>query len=117
MMRFIVSVSIALVCLAGLAFAAGLNGKWTFNLETDGGPRTASVQLGVDGEKVSGKWDRADVKGSFAGGKLALDFPLESAEAGRTANLKIKGTLEGNQITGTWNWEEYSGSFKASRAD
>lgn len=48
---------------------------------------------------------------------VELSFSLNSAEAGQTATLLIKGKLEGDEIKGTWNWEAHSGTFRARRAD
>jgi hypothetical protein len=110
--------AVALVALlAGLQtlHAAGIDGKWEIALETAGGPRTAVATFKVDGEKVSGTWDTTDVQGTFKDGALNLSFPYYSAEGGITAPLTIKGQLEGDAITGTWVFGEYSGSFKATR--
>jgi hypothetical protein len=95
--------------------AAGIDGKWEVALETAGGPRAAVANFKVDGEKVSGTWDTTDVQGTFKDGALNLSFPYTSAEGGMTAPLTIKGQLEGDAITGTWVFGEYSGSFKATR--
>ena len=96
--------------------AADISGKWNFQLETDGGPREASPTFHLDGTKVSGKWETADVKGTFVDGKLDLAFPLTSEEAGMTGTLKIVGQMQGDEISGKWEFEGYSGTFKARRA-
>jgi hypothetical protein len=64
---------------------------------------------------VTGKWDKSDVKGTFTDGKLNLEFPINSEEAG-PGTLKIKGDLANDALTGTWEFQEYNGTFKATRA-
>jgi hypothetical protein len=96
--------------------AADISGKWNFQLETDGGPREASPTFRLDGTKVSGKWEKADVKGTFVDDKLDLAFALTSEEAGMTGTLKIVGQMQGDEISGKWEFEGYGGTFKAKRA-
>jgi hypothetical protein len=92
-----------------------LAGKWHFVLQTEGGDRTYEATFTVDGDKVGGKWDKYDVKGTFTDGKLALEFPVNSDEAGEGI-LKITGKLEKDELTGTWSFQTYEGEFKATRA-
>lgn len=96
------------------AQSASIAGKWHFVVETEGGERTVDPVFQLDGERVTGKWDTADVKGTFSGGKLDLAFPYNSEEAGE-GTLKIKGELKGDTLTGTWEFEGYTGSYKATR--
>jgi len=98
------------------AAAGDVSGKWQFVLNTEGGDRNAAANFQVDGEKVSGKWGdaNADVAGTWSDGKLDLAFPYNSDEAG-PGTLKIKGKMEGDALTGTWEFQEYSGTFKATR--
>jgi hypothetical protein len=107
----------ALLCLQPqCVLAADISGKWNFQLETDGGQREASPTFRVDGTNVTGKWDTADVKGTFVDGKLNLAFPMTSQEAGMTGTLKVTGELQGDEISGKWEFEGFTGTFKAKRA-
>jgi hypothetical protein len=106
---------IAIIAVAALAGAADISGKWHFVLATPGGDREASASLAVSGEQVSGKFDIADIKGTYKDGVLDLSFPYNSAEVGVTAPLVFKGKLEDGKLTGTWAFAEYSGSFVATR--
>lgn len=105
----------ALAVAAILQAASAIDGKWQFNLQTDGGPREAAVEMKTDGELVSGTWDTTELKGTFKDGKLALSFPLASSEAGITADLVIDGTLEADALTGTWKFGQYTGTFTAAK--
>lgn len=89
-------------------------GKWHFVLSTEGGDREFDPIFKQDGDKITGKWGEGDVKGTFADGKLNLEFPVTSDEAG-PGTLKIKGQLADETLTGDWGFNEYSGSFKATR--
>jgi len=121
-MKSVIAAGIGLLLLAvaapvsRAAAAADITGKWQFVLNTEGGDRTAAATFQVDGNKVSGKWGdaNADVAGTFTDGALDLAFPYNSDEAG-PGTLKLKGKLEGDALTGTWEFQEYSGTFKATR--
>lgn len=92
-----------------------ISGKWHFVLETEGGERDIDADFQQQAEKVTGTWDKAKVQGTFADGKLNLEFPIESEEAG-PGTLTLKGQVEGEALTGTWAFQTYDGKFKATRA-
>ena len=94
---------------------ASVVGKWHFLLDTPGGDRPFDADFKLDGDKVSGKWGDADVKGTFSDGKLNLEFVINTEEAG-SGTLKLKGTLDGDTLTGDWAFLDYSGGFKGTRA-
>jgi hypothetical protein len=96
--------------------ASDVTGKWHFVFQTEGGPREFDAIFQQDGDKVSGKWDgKEEVKGTFSGGKLALEFPTNSDEAG-PGTLKVDGNLANDALTGTWSFQTYDGTFKATRS-
>lgn len=116
--------SILAVALAAFAMvaavpaaAAGMTGKWNFTLQTEGGERQFSPTFQLDGENVTGKWGAADVKGTFSGDTLNLNFPFTSEEAELRGTLKITGKLADGALTGQWQFESYSGSFRAVPAE
>ena len=93
-----------------------VTGKWHFVLSTDGGDREFDPEFKQDGDQVTGKWGAdGNVKGTFTDGKLNLEFPVTSEEAG-SGTLRIKGTLAEDTLTGDWSFNDYSGSFKATRS-
>jgi hypothetical protein len=111
---------VAAFLLAGIlphaaAQAPDISGQWHFVMQTEGGDRTADPTFQLDGQNVTGKWDKADVKGTFSNGRLDLAFPYNSDEVG-PGTLKIKGEWKDGALTGTWEFQEYTGSFKATRS-
>ena len=108
--------SLAVILMAQTGLAADLNGKWDSAFSTDQGDRQYAATLQVEGEKVSGKFgpSEAQVKGTFAGGRLELKFPFANDEGGKD-ELKISGKLDGEKLTGSWEFGGYSGSFVAKR--
>jgi hypothetical protein len=117
-MRWAMAVA-AMACLAALspvlaASKADLSGKWHFVLQTEGGDREREATFQQQGSKVTGKWDDADVQGTFDDGKLDLEFPVTTEEVGK-GTLKIRGRATEDSLTGTWEFQSYSGTFKATR--
>lgn len=97
------------------AMAGAFEGKWLFNFDTEGGPREFMTDFKLDGEAVTGKWvDQDVVKGTFAGNNLKLEFEYESPEVGK-GTLTLTGKLESDTLSGDWKFQEYSGTFKATR--
>lgn len=114
--RYFVVFLLAVVALP-LALAQNDNtivGKWAFVLETSGGDRNIDAEFELDGTQVKGKWGEAPVKGTFTDGKLELNFPFNSSEAG-AGEIKISGALENGSLKGTWAFQEYNGTFTAKR--
>ncbi len=96
------------------AAAPDVTGKWHFVLDTPGGDRESDAEFLVDSGKVTGKYGKADVAGTFKDGKMDLAFTIETEEAGN-GTLKLVGTVDGDAITGNWEFTEYNGTFKATR--
>ena len=117
-MRFMIAVAAAICLIGAMPLSAArkpdISGKWHFVMQTEGGDRDREATFQLDGNKVTGKWDDADVQGTFDGGKLELEFPVTSEEVGK-GTLKIKGELAEDSLTGTWEFQTYSGTFKATR--
>jgi len=98
------------------AQAGDVSGKWHFVFQTQDGTREFDATFQQEGDKITGKWaNSADVKGTFSGGKLSLEFPATSDEVG-PGTLKIDGELSGDSLTGNWSFQSYDGTFKATRS-
>lgn len=97
------------------AAAGGIEGKWLFSFDTEGGPREFTTEFKVNGQTVTGRWGDQDVvKGTFAGDSLKLEFEYDSAEVGK-GTLILTGKLENDTLSGDWKFQEYTGTFKATR--
>jgi len=96
--------------------AVTVAGKWHFVLDTQGGDRIVEAHFEQNGKNVTGNFGKDDVKGTFADGKLNLDFPVNSEEAG-PGTLKLTGELAADTMTGKWEFQEYGGTFKATRTE
>jgi len=126
-MKWISSLLAVLLCfaaslplLSAQTESPSVTGKWHFVFNTGDGERTFDANFDVDGEKVTGSWRAsgeekgADVKGTYRDGKLNLEFAVANSEVG-PGTLTIKGDVAADSITGTWTFQEYDGSFKATR--
>ena len=104
--------------LASMALSAqsggSVSGKWHCVMQTQDGERVIEPTFHQEGEKVTGKWRDGDVKGTFSNGKLDVEFPVTSEEAG-AGILKLKGELSADALTGDWTFQEYRGTFRATR--
>ncbi len=95
---------------------ADISGSWHFTYNTEAGDREATANFKVDDAgQVTGKWNTADVKGTYKNGDLDLAFPYESEEAAMTATLKMKGKLKEGKLVGNWEFADYTGTFSGSR--
>lgn len=99
-----------------------LSGQWRFVFDTEAGVREADMTLEVKDGKVTGKISMpeapeksTEVAGTFADGKVKLDFPYYSEEAGYQSTVKLDGKLEGDTISGEWQFDQHRGSFTAKR--
>jgi hypothetical protein len=117
-LRFTAVLSTVLVLVlassVAAAAAADLNGDWQFVVEIPDGYRTFAVNFKVDGELVSGKWAEFALKGTLKDGSFDLSFPFSDPDAG-SGTLNIKGTVGNGALSGNWEFNGYSGSFKATR--
>jgi hypothetical protein len=95
----------------------GIDGKWHFVMDTPGGDREMDANFIVDTDgKVTGKFGDTDVAGTFKNGEMNLDFEMTSQESGETSHLKLDGKLDDTaSLSGTWQFSEYNGTFKATR--
>ena len=99
------------------AQAADITGNWRFVYQTDGEERENSATFKVDGDQVTGKYNGADVQGTFKDGDVNLAFPYDSEEAGMKATLKMKGKLKDGKIVGNWQFADNDGTFVATRTE
>ncbi len=120
-MKAIIAAVVTFLCLGMVAgvgvaqnTAATVAGKWHFVLDTGDDTRDVDATFAQDGKNVTGKFGKGDVKGTFADGKLNLEFHFDSDEVG-PGTMKISGELGTDVLTGKWSFQEYGGPYKATR--
>jgi len=106
---------LALTVASPAARASDLDGKWQFVLDTEGGERQVAAEFHLEGEQVKGTWSDAPVVGTFKDGKLELAFDFTPAELGEKGTMKVVGKLDGDTLSGNWEFSQYSGTYKAVR--
>lgn len=97
--------------------ASELDGNWSFMFNSDDGDRAATATFKVEGGQVTGRFaERADVKGTYDGGKFELKFPFVYNEAGLEGEIKLTGKVDAGKITGNWEYAGYAGTFSGNKA-
>jgi hypothetical protein len=105
------------------AWAADIDGKWTWKTNFQGNERTNNLELKQEGEKLTGKMEgrdgnKIDIKeGTIKGSEIA--FVVIRERNGNEFKIRYKGKLEGDKITGTtttnFNGEERMREWIATR--
>jgi hypothetical protein len=94
---------------------ASIAGKWNLTVETPQGSMANTLEIKLDGKKVTGsltsQMGTAAIEGEFADGKLAFSMMFESPngnfQIGWSGVLKADGTMAGTAAVGdmgTMNW-------------
>ena len=108
--------TLAVILLASPALAGDLEGKWNFAFVTEGGAMEMPIVIAVAGDKVDAKMGDTKLTGTIRGGELEISGEHYSPDAGFTANLKLKGKVEGNKITGSGEFDVHEFTFTATKA-
>ncbi len=95
---------------------SALNGNWHFVLDTPGGDREMNATFQVTDAKVTGKFGKDDVAGTFTDNKINLSFPVTAEETGEKGIFKLTGKLDNDELKGDWSFSDYNGAFKATHA-
>ena len=114
-MKKLLTATLGLMLMLSVAMAADISGTWNVTLDTPVGERGIDTSLQVKAGKVTGKLDETDITGTYAGGKLSISGPYYSEDAGYKADLKIEATVDGDKMTGQWEWDAYTGPLTGSR--
>ncbi|MBV8069382.1 MAG: hypothetical protein JO270_05715 [Acidobacteriaceae bacterium] len=108
------------LCLGLMSHARDSNadmvGTWHFVLDTEGGDRSLDLVFKQNGDKLTTTAKDGEHQVNYADGKFNVEFPMSSEEAG-DGTLKLKGQLAGGTLTGEWQFQEYSGVFKATKKE
>jgi hypothetical protein len=99
------------------AAASEIAGKWELVFQTPVGERKSPLEITAEGTQVTGKMGEVVLKGAYQDGKLELKGNVYSSEGGYTAELRIIGKVEKDEISGTATWDTYQMTFSAKRAE
>jgi hypothetical protein len=111
---------IAMMLVAGAAWAADISGKWTASIETQIGTQNYTYDFKVDGDKLTGtaksqfgeiKIENGSVKGD------AVTFVENVNYEGTALKISYTGTISGDEIKFSRNVAELANEqFVAKRA-
>ncbi len=117
-MKIFLSALAIFLCLGLVSRAhaskADITGTWHFVLDTEGGDRTMDLTFKQSGDKIMATTKDGDHEVKYADGKFNLEFPLTSDEVG-PGTFKLKGQVAEGALSGDWNFQDYSGTFKATK--
>ncbi len=114
---FLLKLLCGLTAVLALAAASEIAGKWDFIFQTPVGERKGALDITAEGTDVTAKMGETVLKGSYQDGKLELKGNVYSSEGGYTAELRITGKVENDQIAGAAVWDTYQMTFSAKRAE
>ena len=101
-----------------LAAADDISGTWNLVWDTEGGTRRGVWTVSQDGGQLSVDAEGTMLEGTFTSGSLEIQGKFYSAEAGYSAELKVKGTLqEDGSLKGSGTWDLYAMTFTATKAE
>ena len=117
-MRNLTLVIFTALCFAVAGFAAGLDGAWDVTYVIPDDTLETSITYKTKGSSLFVVTDDGEAEvGTFKDGAFSYTIPkYYSDQAGYSADLIIKGKLEGDKISGTWQWDAYDGTFTGKRA-
>ena len=96
-------VGIILSVLVSLIAPSNVAGNWRVEFATPTGEYGANMTINQDGEKLSGRVINEDgefeLKGSIAGDQITVMWTVP--EQGAQMQITVKGTVDGEYITGT----------------
>src|SRR5882672_1482511 len=115
----------ALLCLTPLAYAAGIEGKWSAEFRASGkkvkAAAPAALNLSSDGKQITGSVGSGKRAMTIQDGKLdGSSFSFVTVRKGKKGEARMlwTGTLDGDTIRGTRSREggKRGASFVAKRA-
>lgn len=117
-MKIFLSALAILLCLGLVSRARDpkteITGTWHFVLDTEGGDRSFDLTFKQDGDKITTTTKDGEHRVNFADGQFNLEFPTSDEQVGE-GTLKLKGQLAQGALSGDWSFQDYSGTFKATK--
>jgi hypothetical protein len=97
--------------------ASDIDGTWDFTYLTPEGNLRMTVTLRAEGETLIFEQNELEIVGTYRNSEFQVEAKdYYSGEAGYSADLILEGKFEGDEITGKWSFDVYSGTFSAKRS-
>jgi hypothetical protein len=118
-MQHILRTGIALMLIAGLALAAGIDGTWNVVVQIPDDELKVTMTFKAKGEALFIVNEGEEQKvGTWKDGEFQYMIPnYYSEQAGYSADLTIKGKVEGDKLTAEWEFDTYTGQLSGTRAN
>lgn len=100
-----------------IVFATDLTGTWNLVFETEGGPRHTQWDITQNGTELTVNQDGQIMKGTIENDRITLEGKFYASGAGYSATVRLKGSLEGKEIKGKGDWDQYPLAFTGRRAE
>lgn len=101
-MKILTLIAVVLL-IAGYAFAASIDGRWTGSFEAEGfGTLPLGYDFKADGDKLTGTADDMDGPVSITNGKIEGNNISFEYSISMGMSFKVKGVLSGDKLKLTW---------------
>ncbi|MGW8179690.1 MAG: hypothetical protein ACWGQW_13160 [bacterium] len=94
-----------------------IDGTWNFIFTTPDGDLRMTATLKAEGEELTFEQDGKEVLGSYKDGEFKIvSKDYYSDAAGYSSDLILDGEITGDELSGKWTFDVYSGTFSAKRS-
>lgn len=111
----IITSIIALFFMTSSVFAADVDGDWNVTMSAAEGATMLTMTITVDGETATATAGEDELTGTYKNGELKLEGLLYIPEAGMSSDLDMTAKLDGDELTGTANWDMYTADVIGTR--
>ena len=117
-MKRAITIGMGLLLIAGLALAAGIDGKWNVVVQIPDDEIQTTMTFKTKGEALFIVVDDKEQQvGTWKNGEFQYKIPnYYSEQAGYAADLTIKGKVDGDKLTADWAFDTYTGTLTGTRA-
>ncbi len=101
-MSRVLAATLAVVLVAGTAFAQGVSGAWDLTVNGPEGPIAVTATFKQDGEKLTGAIEtpqgKADFTGTLKGKAMNISFSIAGPSG--PLDVKVNGDVDGSTMKG-----------------
>jgi len=110
---------LAMLLVAGMAYAADIDGKWTGELDMGGQKMPVEYNFKADGAKLTGFTPIMDQKTEIKDGKIDgnnISFSISFGEGDMGMKIEYKGVLAGDTLTLKFDMMGQASELKLKKA-